>query len=179
MNGVYVLGTGFAASLALVSVIGCGQPRVYLLTGTLVGLEAKPPMGDSQPNPAVTFGYKRAELALLPVCKVLKSSSTNVGENPGLVQSKDETCLPLSRAKDTNGKSQEDAFSTVALFRLGINWFGPAKIEQFIATGQAARALQKPAKDANKNTAKLAESASRNSEESNSQPPRGGSSTQQ
>lgn len=41
------------------------NPSVYFSTGTTVGLEATPPV--NQTPPTITFGYKRVELALLPV----------------------------------------------------------------------------------------------------------------
>ena len=43
---------------------GCG-PRVTVTTGTTIGLKATPGDGYTRP-PQVTFGYKRAELALVP-----------------------------------------------------------------------------------------------------------------
>jgi hypothetical protein len=43
---------------------GCG-PRVIISTGTTIGLKATPGDGSTRP-PQVTFGYKRAETALVP-----------------------------------------------------------------------------------------------------------------
>jgi hypothetical protein len=43
---------------------GCG-PRVILTTGTTIGLKATPGDGYTRP-PQVTFGYKRAEAAVVP-----------------------------------------------------------------------------------------------------------------
>ncbi len=55
------------------------NPNVYFSTGTTVGLEATPPTNETPPH--VTFGYKRNELALIPVTKLDKelpeSSSTD------------------------------------------------------------------------------------------------------
>lgn len=46
------------------------NPKIYFSTGTTVGLEATPPTTETPPH--VTFGYKRAELALIPVTKLDK-----------------------------------------------------------------------------------------------------------
>lgn len=46
------------------------NPNIYFSTGTTVGLEATPPTNETPPH--VTFGYKRAELALIPVTKLDK-----------------------------------------------------------------------------------------------------------
>lgn len=46
------------------------NPHIYFSTGTTVGLEATPPTNETPPH--VTFGYKRAELALIPVTKLDK-----------------------------------------------------------------------------------------------------------
>ena len=43
----------------------CSGPRVYIATGTIIGLKATPGDGASRP-PSVVLGYKRAELALVP-----------------------------------------------------------------------------------------------------------------
>ena len=105
--------------LALVGVLlvvaGCG-PRVFVTTGTLVGLEASPGDGNTQP-PSVIFGYRRAELALVPT-----------GGGPA--------------TKREAGGGSEDAYSTLAVFDLASGWFKKTKIEQFIATGHAARTIQ-------------------------------------
>lgn len=92
----------------------CTQPKVFVGTGTLVGLEATPGNPNEGQTPAVTFGYRRAEIAVVPVAK----------ENQG-------------------GKQDSDAASTLATFNLAHNWFGPARIEQYVATGHAARNLLK------------------------------------
>jgi hypothetical protein len=105
--------------LALVGVLlvvgGCG-PRVFVTTGTLIGLEASPGDGNTQP-PSVTFGYKRAELALVPTAG-----------GPA--------------TKSQVGGGSEDAYSTLAVFDLASGWFKKTKIEQFIAAGHAARTVQ-------------------------------------
>jgi hypothetical protein len=76
----------------------------------------------------VTFGYKRAEVAFVPTGK-------DPGAKPGTT----------------------DAYSTLAAFRLAANWFSATKIEQFIATGHAARDIQKAPNEFTK--ALLADSA--------------------
>jgi hypothetical protein len=52
----------FAVMIALT---GCGTSRVIIATGTTIGLKATPGDGTSRP-PQVTFGYKRAESAIVP-----------------------------------------------------------------------------------------------------------------
>lgn len=54
------------------------NPKIYFSTGTTVGLEATPPTTETPPH--VTFGYKRAELALIPVTKLDKQHTSK--ENP-------------------------------------------------------------------------------------------------
>lgn len=54
------------------------NPNIYFSTGTTVGLEATPPTNETPPH--VTFGYKRAELALIPVTKLDKQHEPR--ENP-------------------------------------------------------------------------------------------------
>ena len=99
--------------ISLVS--GCSHPRVFVATGTLVGIEATP--GDPQEGqvPGVTFGYRRGEVAIVPV----------------------------EKDKDKVGKTTADAASTLTTFNLAYNWFGPGRIEQYLATGHASRTLLK------------------------------------
>ncbi len=118
------------------------------MTATTVGLEASPGDTTNGQSPSVLFGYKRAEVAIVPVPQ----------ENPGATNEKTNPLQPLgdvppesptepkddvTTKKTTNSKQgQTDAFSVLASFNLAHNWFGPAKIEQFIATGHAARQIQ-------------------------------------
>jgi hypothetical protein len=168
----------------------------------MVGLEAKPPMGDGQPNPAVTFGYKRQEIVLIPVCPVdpyetlkFEPNATKKSDKPkcvvpppakqeeqvkpepgigsqnkqlGGLQQGSSTPLNVGNENDasddkhtlmvSSGSSikdehkhnrlrRQDSYSTLGLFRMGLSWFGPAKIEQFVATGQAAVAIQRAQKN--------------------------------
>lgn len=59
--------TGTAAIIALFVVSGCG-PRMYVVTGTTIGLHATPGDGQTRP-PQVTLAYKRAETAIIPTGK--------------------------------------------------------------------------------------------------------------
>lgn len=102
------------------------QPRLLVVTGTLVGLEATPGNPNDGQTPAVTFGYRRAEAALVPVEK--KDNDKEKADNNIVAQ------------QDTNTPSK-DAASILATFNLAHNWFGPAKIEQYIATGLAAQSI--------------------------------------
>jgi hypothetical protein len=176
-------------------VVGCGQPRLYFTTSTTVGVEATPPMSDGSAVPRVMLGYKRAEVAFIPVCPVERYKYTwswldrlfaftpnNIKKCPS------EMTTPASKDKppkagpqsqpevaDTSGLEEQpepfrppstriyeqgeytkrqDTYSTLGLFRLGLSWFGPAKIEQFVATGQAARAIQESLPSNGKSTAK-------------------------
>lgn len=95
---------------------GCSHPRIFVATGTLVGLEATPgDLGEGQ-VPQVTFGYRRSEVAIVPV----------KGDQAA-----------------TSSPSKQDAASTLTTFNLALNWFGPARIEQYIATGHASRDIIK------------------------------------
>ena len=176
---------------------GCGQPRVYVTTSTTVGLEATPPMSDGSGMPRVMFGYKRAEVAFIPVCPVdqyeyspswfnglaaqLNFSTKNTpcpidvdqsepeetdtadaNHTQGVPRPPSTLSTGLARTSSTelegtytrsrDTKTRKDAYSTLGLFRLGLSWFGPAKIEQFVATGQAAIAITKPLDQKDKST---------------------------
>lgn len=148
--------------------LGCsGQPRVTVITSTMVGLEAKPPMGDGQPNPSVNLAYKRAEMALVPVCRVPEYSwwqefmewlglrdkknseqppspvgAENISGKVGSMEGKsgqqaDLQCPPM-------GSKGADSYTVLGSFQMAHNWFGPLNIRQFIATGMAARHLVTP-----------------------------------
>lgn len=187
----------FLGAIYVLLSLGCGQPRVYVVTSTTLGLEATPPMSDGSGVPRVTFGYKRSEVALIPVCPVekykymyewlsfldifspevppcpdnkqkasVKSSTTDTPAGNGSTtnantdnnKDKPSESFSLSTKDQQDAFHQsstlaegpgeqvrrQDAYSTLGLFRLGLSWFGPAKIEQFVATGQAAVELQKP-----------------------------------
>jgi protein involved in polysaccharide export with SLBB domain len=124
--------------------LGCaGQPRVVVVTSTMVGLEAKPPMGDAQPNPSVSLAYKRAEMVLIPVCQVTEyarsqdlKKTAGVGGTPPKEQPNPK-CPP-------NASKEDDAYAVTGSFQMQHNWFGPLNIRQFIATGIAARHLITP-----------------------------------
>ena len=112
------------ASLMLLS-SACSQPKVFVATGTLVGLEATPGNPEEGQTPAVTFGYRRAEVALIPTEKQGDKTKDNTG----------------SSGQHRGGTSTSDAASVLATFNLAYNWFGPARIEQYVATGHASRTL--------------------------------------
>lgn len=109
-----------ATVTAAITTSACNHPRVFVGTGTLVGLEATPGNIKEGQTPAVTFGYRRGEVALVPV---EKEDQNKVGRQ--------NTASPP--------KAIKDAASTLATFNLAYNWFGPARIEQYVATGFAAR----------------------------------------
>ena len=100
----------FVWSLAGVSA-GCTAPRMTVVTGTTIGLKATPGDGQTRP-PQVTFGYKRAEFAIVPTA--------------GKVAQKDTS----------------DAFSALTTLSFTTHWFGETKLASFIATGYAARDIQ-------------------------------------
>lgn len=153
---------------------GCCNPSVYFSTGTTVGLEATPPVNETPPT--VTFGYKRAELALVPVAKPDQNPSKPANATPASAPSQPETgkppvpksnqkqseparpnsgspsphrgCRESTQSPPSASSTIEDAFSVLAVFHLAVNWFGPAKIEQHFATGCAARHLLRGLTDA-------------------------------
>ncbi len=117
--------------LGILTLWGC-EPRVVIVTGTTVGLEASPGDGSTQP-PSVTFGYKRAEVAFVPT-----------GQEKGATKMPDaEPGKKPSAGTPEAPKEDSDAYSTLAVFRLAHNWFSATKIEQLVATGHAAREIQK------------------------------------
>lgn len=99
---------------------GCSAfgDKVYVITGTMVGIEFSPPASSANPGAAVTIGYDRAEMALVPTCDRQKTDGS--------------TC----KADKTH-----DAYSVLALFRLNSSWFGTSKIQQVVATGEAAKQI--------------------------------------
>jgi len=106
------------------------NPSVYFSTGTTVGLEATPPANETPPS--ITFGYKRAEIAMVPV--------TKLDEKPAGPPS-DRGCSESPPSAYSGSSIARDAYSVLAVFHLAVNWFGPAKIEQHFATGCAATHL--------------------------------------
>lgn len=86
--------------------------RMTLSTGTVIGLTATPGDGQSQ-LPQVTFAYKRAEMALVP-----------------------------TGGKAASNKPPTDAYSALAVIDFHTRWFHETSIDQFIATGHAARDIQ-------------------------------------
>lgn len=115
-----IMSIGFGCALLTAA---CGGPRVLVVTGTLVGIEATPGIPEEGQSPAVTFGYRRAEAALVPLEKPASDNSNVVQQG--------------------TKNPPKDAASVLATFNLAHNWFGPAKIEQYIATGHAAKDLMK------------------------------------
>jgi len=108
----------------------CCNPAIYFSTGTTVGLETTPPINETPPS--ITFGYKRAEVAMVPV--------TKLDEKPASPPS-DRGCSELPPSAYSSSSIAKDAYSVLAAFHLAVNWFGPAKIEQHFATGCAATHL--------------------------------------
>ena len=100
--------------------LGCGTPRILVATGTTIGLKASPGDGQARP-PQVTVAYKRAEVAVIPT-----------------------PANPEDRvATRENGVSKGEAFSILSFFSLNTIWFGRTNLRSFIATGHAAREVQK------------------------------------
>jgi hypothetical protein len=106
------------------------DPTVYFSTGTIVGLEATSPTNETPPS--MTFGYKRAEIAMVPVTKLDEKSASSPS---------DRGCSELPPSAYSGSSIAKDAYSVLAAFHLAVNWFGPAKIEQHFATGCAATHL--------------------------------------
>ena len=104
--------------LAVVSILAsCASgSRMTVVTGTVIGLHASPGDGSSRP-PAVTFAYKRSEVALIPTAA---QPALEVG---------------------INSTNRTDTYSAFSVFDADIHWFGGSKIQQFIATGHAARTV--------------------------------------
>lgn len=143
------------------------NPSVYFSTGTTVGLEATPPANETPPS--ITFGYKRAEIAMVPVTKLDEKPAEPADATPGSppsqpkpeslpapttdmkpsgpIQQKsgsppsDRGCSELPPSAYSGSSIARDAYSVLAAFHLAVNWFGPAKIEQHFATGCAATHL--------------------------------------
>ncbi|MBK9305746.1 MAG: hypothetical protein IPM58_01320 [Nitrospira sp.] len=112
--------TLMAITITTLAIFACTHPRVFVGTGTLMGIEATPGDPNEGQTPAVTFGYRRAEVALVPI--------------------EDEDTKARGKLH-RGGTTTKDAASTLATFNLAHNWFGPARIEQYVATGIAAKEI--------------------------------------
>ncbi|HSE59351.1 MAG TPA: hypothetical protein VLA99_11665 [Nitrospiraceae bacterium] len=84
------------------------NPSVYFSTGTTVGLEATPPVNDTPP--AITFGYKRAEVALVPVDKLDKKKSPSSQGDASLPTGRDVAESSFGGCSETEhlGDSQHE-----------------------------------------------------------------------
>lgn len=109
---VYLRGAGCAVGLFMIAT-GCAQ-RMTVSTGTIIGLNATPGDGQTQ-APQVTLAYKRSELAFVPTGERLAKKGPPI---------------------DT------DAYSALAIIDFKTRWFRGTQIDQFIATGHAARDIQ-------------------------------------
>lgn len=117
------------ACLGMLSGCSAFGDKVHVITGTMVGIEFTPPASSENPGAAVTIGYDRAEMALIPTCDRQKTDGS--------------TC----KADKTH-----DAYSVLALFRLNSSWFGTSKIQQVVATGEAARQILEQAAQTKEST---------------------------
>ena len=139
MNRLAQILGGFSL-VALVVLQGCTEPRVLLLTGTTVGLDASPGDGQTRP-PSIVFGYKRSEVAFVPTDGQLskKGGQEKQGASPNPAGAGNQATAPDGK---TVPEGSTDAYSTLAILNLVLNWFSSARIEQFIATGHAARDIE-------------------------------------
>ncbi len=101
-------------ALALVLTGSGCARRMNVATGTTIGLHATPGDGQSQ-SPQVTLAYKRAEIALVPTA-----------------------------GASARKKPDTDAYSSLAVIDFQTKWWRGTSIDQFIATGHAARDIQTP-----------------------------------
>jgi hypothetical protein len=108
-------------ALAVLAFAGCASnPHVIIATGTTLGIKATPGDGQTRP-PQLVVGYKRAEVAVIPV---------------------DAT----GAQRDDARVVQKEAASTVASFYMKNTWTSETVIRSFIGTGFAARSVvEKPA----------------------------------
>lgn len=91
--------------------ISCASgPRMTVIEGTTIGLNATPGDGSSKP-PQVTLAYKRVEMAIVPTDQ--RPSVTN----------------------------QSDCLSSITALNFKTQFFGATRIDDFFATGFAARSL--------------------------------------
>jgi hypothetical protein len=110
-----------ACMVFIAPLVGCA-PRMTVATGTTIGLNATPGDGQAQ-SPQVTFAYKRSEIAKVPT-----------GQQPAR--------KPPARAQNDSSDQNTDAYSAIAIVDFQTKWFGKTSIDQFIATGHAARDIQ-------------------------------------
>jgi hypothetical protein len=108
-------------ALPVLAFAGCASnPHVIIATGTTLGIKATPGDGQTRP-PQLVVGYKRAEVAVIPV---------------------DAT----GAQRDDARVVQKEAASTVASFYMKNTWTSETVIRSFIGTGFAARSVvEKPA----------------------------------
>lgn len=106
--------TSWIAWTMLTGLYACG-PRVHVVTATSVGMKVTSATGESS-TPSVDFGYKRSEIAIVPVAE-------------------DERDVVVG------GTSKSDAYSVFAAFDFDTNWLSETAITQVIATGFAAQSL--------------------------------------
>lgn len=103
-------------AVALPALAGCASnPHVIIATGTTLGIKATPGDGQTRP-PQIVVGYKRAELAVIPV----DASGAQ---------------------RDDAHVVQKEAASTVASFYMKNEWTSETVIRSFIGTGFAARSV--------------------------------------
>lgn len=103
-----------ALALIPLATTGCfHEKRMTVITGTTIALHATPGDTGGKP-PSITFGYKRAETAIIPTA---------------------------AKAAVDNATNQSDAYSVIAVLGAKFKWFHGGTNTQFIATGHAARAL--------------------------------------
>jgi hypothetical protein len=98
-------------------VCGCSNSRrMTVITGTTIGLHSTPGDGQATP-PQIAVAYKRGELAIVPT-----------GEKHG--------------TKTGDKQRDSDAYSSLAILDYRTYWLKDTTIDQFIATGHAARDIQ-------------------------------------
>lgn len=114
------------------SALLCGCSNMVISTGTTIGLKATPGDGSTQ-TPQVTFGYKRMELAYVPVDAASASKAP-----PPRKGAKPEDPSPAGQNKSP-APGDVDAFSALAVIDVQTKWFGRTVIKQFISSGIAAR----------------------------------------
>ena len=118
-------------------VLGSGgcARRMTVSTATTIGLNATPGDGKSQ-APQITLAYKRAEMALVP-----------------------------TGGKAATREPDSDSYSALAIVDFRTRWFGGTSIDQFVATGHAAREIQEEGDkgQGNEFTAQLVKYATSNS----------------
>jgi hypothetical protein len=117
------------------SALLCGCTSMVISTGTTIGLKATPGDGSTQ-TPQVTFGYKRMELAYVPVEAGAASKS-----QPARKTAKAEAPPAAAPGETQPAPADVDAFSALAVIDVQTKWFGRTVIKQFISSGIAAREI--------------------------------------